>query len=244
QVPDILWGKLVPVGEYTVGDSNYEIVTISKPFALSQYPITYAQFSSFVEASDFQDERWWFDMPQEKTVYGVHEYLKQLRRQQFRAWNHPREHVSWYQAVAFCRWLSDKIGYKVSLPYEYEWEIAARYHDGRRYSYGDNFEVDKSNTRESKIGLTTAVGIYPHGHNENLNLFDLTGNVWEWCQNKATAPNEGIVDDSGTQRVLRGGSFFEEKFHASTTARNSCHPMLSDDHYGFRVCVRHAATLP
>ena len=114
--------------------------------------------------------------------------------------------VAWYQAVAFCRWLSDRLGYEVRLPHEYEWEVAARYNDGRKYPFGEEIDENKANY-DSSVGQTTAVGMYPQGIQLNLGVYDLSGNVWEWCQNKVDNPAETDVDDSGESRVLRGGSW-------------------------------------
>ena len=138
RIADIAWGKPVPAGAYTVGGdeaaySSFDKreVVIDSAYRLARYPVTYAQFQCFVEAPDFSDARWWQGMPEEAEAYGTTYLLRELSEQRFKFWNHPRERVSWYQAIAFCRWLSDKLGYEVDLPHEYEWEVAARYPDGR-----------------------------------------------------------------------------------------------------------------
>ena len=56
-------------------------------------------------------------MPEEEEAYGTLYQLRQLSEQTFPFWNHPRESVSWYQALAFCRWLSDKLEYALDLPH-------------------------------------------------------------------------------------------------------------------------------
>jgi formylglycine-generating enzyme required for sulfatase activity len=136
---------------------------------------------------------------------------QELAEQAFPYDNHPRETVSWYQAVAFCRWLSDKLGYLIELPHEYEWEAAARYPDGRFYPWGNQFDKNLANTSESGVGQTTAVGIYPANE---LGLCDMSGNVWEWCRNKYDNPEDETIDDSGGGRVLRGGSWLNDQEHA------------------------------
>ena len=88
--------------------------------------------------------------------------------------NHPRETVNWYQAMAFCRWLSWRMdgGYdlkkidewKVRLPTKFEWEKAARSTDRRIYPYQGEYDPMKGNTYETGINQTSAVGIFPNGH--------------------------------------------------------------------------------
>lgn len=142
------------------------------------------------------------------------------------------------QAVAFCRWLSHKLGYEVDLPHEYEWEVAARYSDGRRYPWGDEFDKEKANTSESGIGQTTAVGIFPACRNPALDLYDLSGNVWEWCRNKYDQPTDAAVDKSSESRTLRGGSWFNFQSFARVAFRNDFHPSYRYHDVGFRVVVR------
>lgn len=99
QIPNIAWGKEVPAGTYTIGGDKDAIrgfeekqVQIEQPYQLARYPITYAQFNCFMTATDVLDSRWWQSMPAE---------AQEWRKQAFKFWNHPREQVSWYQAVAF-----------------------------------------------------------------------------------------------------------------------------------------------
>jgi formylglycine-generating enzyme required for sulfatase activity len=240
------WGKEVPAGTYTIGDNKATFrafkeqeVTIEHPFRLSRYPITYAQFQCFVKAEDFDDPRWWAGMPEEAEDWQQVKYpIGEIREQAFPYANHPRESVSWYQAVAFCRWLSNKLEMDILLPHDYEWETAARYPDGRIYPWGNVFDVEKANTHEGEVGQTTAVGIYPAGRNSDLDLYDLSGNVWEWCRNKYDNSDDDHVDGSGDWRVLRGGSWNLSQGNAPAACRNYGTPDLRTYGIGFRVVVR------
>ncbi len=247
RLPDIAWGEVVPAGSYSIGGDRDAIdiieerrVYFTQAYQLAQYPVTYAQFQCFVEAPDFADARWWEGLPEEEEGgYGTTYRLRELSEQAFPFWNHPRETVSWYQAVAFCRWLSDRLGYSVDLPSTVEWEVVARYPDGRFYPFGSTFDVKKANTGEGNhIGRTTAVGIYPNGANETLNVYDMSGNVREWCRNKYDDPDVMAVDRSGAPRAVRGGSWYDPRIFARAAYRYDSLPYLRYFLLGFRVVRR------
>ena len=229
KMPDIAWSQEVPPGTYPYQNGTTEI---THPYRLAKYPITYAQFQCFIEAEDVYDPHWWQGLPENEQTWG---------EQAFPYANHPRERVSWYQAIAFCRWLSDKLDQEIDLPLEQEWEVAARYPDGRIYPWGDEFDPTKANTNDKsgeKVGQTTAVSIYPSGKNEALDLYDMSGNVWEWCRNKYEKPEDDQIDDSGDRRVVRGGSWGLNQNLTRAAYRLSFNPDDRGDLIGFRVVVR------
>ena len=240
KIPDIVWGETVPMGRYVLSEDKDAAnsifpplpkrqVKITHPYQLAIYPITLAQFQCFVEA-DFHNPRWWQRVPSRYQ-------FQELRDPQFNYNNHPRDSLSWYQAVAFGRWLSHVLGYEVRLPHEDEWEVAARYSDGRFYPWGNAFDEQKANT-DGDIGQTTAVGLYPNGRQPQLNLYDMSGNVWEWCQNKYRTPEDSGVDASGAHRVLRGGSWDDAHYDARAACRNLDPPYGRYDAVGCRF-LRH-----
>jgi formylglycine-generating enzyme required for sulfatase activity len=169
--------------------------------------------------------------------------------QAFKYGNHPRERVSWYDAIAFCRWLSwrqggayalDKVDeWAVRLPTEFEWERAARGTNGLIYPYGNEFDAAKGNTAETKIGQTSAVGIFPNGASPD-GVLDMSGNVWQWCltEYNNSAPDASSENIRTTnRRVLRGGSWGNDHFNARAVVRRSGNPSNRINDYGFRVCV-------
>ena len=86
--------------------------------------------------------------------------------------------MSWYEAIAFCRWLSAQLGYVVRLPTEFEWQQAATHGElERAYPWGPDWEEGRCNSGESRLNRTTAVGLYPHGTWPDGPL-DMAGNVW------------------------------------------------------------------
>ncbi|MDA0246039.1 MAG: SUMF1/EgtB/PvdO family nonheme iron enzyme [Chloroflexi bacterium] len=235
-LPDVAWGGVVPAGKYTIGDGKHDDVAvreveIAKDYQLAKYPVTYAQFQCFVEAEDFADTRWWAGMP-EQDAYGR---VREIASPQWVYPNHPRVDLTWYQAVAFARWLSDKLVYEIRLPHEHEWEVAARYNDGRIYPWGHEFDPTKANTAEGGLGQTTAVGLYPTGCQPILGLYDMSGNVREWCQNKYENPTQDEVDASGNSRVWRGGSWNLTRGYARAAYRVNLHPHFRYDLLGLRL---------
>ena len=208
-------------------------VQIERPYRLSRYPITNAQFHCFIDAPDRDDREWWGDIPSREQIFN---------EPAFPHANHPRERISWYQAIAFCRWLSNKLGKGVDLPHEYEWEVAARYPGSRFYPWGRDFDADKANIAR-EIGQTTAVGMYPNGRNAALDLYDLSGNVWEWCRNEYKKPDDewvgkDPVDRSDEARVVRGGSWGNYQDYARAASRFYLRPALRVNNRGFRVVAR------
>jgi formylglycine-generating enzyme required for sulfatase activity len=155
--------------------------------------------------------------------------------------NHPQVGVSWYEAVAFCQWLSEQLGYPVRLPSEAEWERAARHTDGRIYPWGNEFDLRRCNMGETDIGGTAAVGLFPLG-DAACGAADMVGNVWEWCSTKWLpdyVDYEVKVDNdlaSIERRVLRGGAFYSNAQLLRCTTRNSyAAPGNRYSSIGFRV---------
>ncbi|MEQ8673153.1 MAG: SUMF1/EgtB/PvdO family nonheme iron enzyme [Aggregatilineales bacterium] len=241
-LPDIQWGKDVPVGDYTIsGDPDSyrsldEPYTVEFAYKLAKYPVTYAQFQAFVDASDGigNDDLWNESARKQKEPF----------EQKNKYDNHPRENVSWYQAVAFCAWLTIKYrdagliapGEEIRLPTEQEWEVAARFPDGRKFPYGDEYDANKANVSRTEIGQTSAVGMFPDGRNEALDIYDLSGNVWEWTWTEHKSGKQGDVNLRAS-RVLRGGSFNFDGYESRADYRNGNVPAARNSVSGFRLCV-------
>jgi formylglycine-generating enzyme required for sulfatase activity len=162
--------------------------------------------------------------------------------------------VTWYEAVAYCRWLTAALddGYSYRLPTEAEWERIARgplpspsggrglaLAVRRRYPWGDEWEEGRANTRELDLGRTTPVGIFPDGASAE-GVLDLAGNVWEWCSS-AQAPypydaTDGREDPTRSDaRILRGGACWDDRDNARSVSRIWVDPDHCNDIIGFRV---------
>jgi hypothetical protein len=188
-LPDLVWCA-VPGGSIVLGDKAKSSFFV-QPFYIAQYPITFAQFQTFIDAEDgFHNPQWW------EGLAANDNHKSKPDEQWFKFANHPREDVSWWDAVAFCRWLTAHwpekewpdplpwiekpksfgerlLGQKpdrgqtrwaIRLPTEWEWQQAATGgHPENVYPWGPEWDERRANTGECGLRRTTAVGMYPLG---------------------------------------------------------------------------------
>ncbi len=142
--------------------------------------------------------------------------------------------MSWFEAVAFCRWLSEQSDTQVLLPAEQQWQRAAQGDEAYRFPWGDEF--DRSLCNYSSRG-TTPVTQYPQGSSP-FGVMDMCGNVLEWCLNEWATGNIGL--EGARQRVLRGGSWHRTNIiELETTYRASNFPDFRVNNRGFRIVILH-----
>lgn len=224
-LPEIIWCT-VDAGPFIMGSDKrkdkaasdeeapqFTCNLIQQPYRISRYLITVAQYHCFVKAKGYEQSQWWTEAGwqwlQRNNIIGPRAF-----GDVFETPNHPQVGVSWYEAVAFCRWLAEQNGFVVCLPSEAEWERAARHIDGRLYPWGDEFDASYTNTGEAGISNTSSVGIFPNA-NAVSGAAEMSGNVREWCNTKWLPNYDGYeqqVDDDlagDALRVLRGSSFID-----------------------------------
>lgn len=162
--------------------------------------------------------------------------------------NHPIVLVSWYDAINYCDWLSEELDQNILLPTEAQWEFAAR---GGNHSNGYKYSGSRSMAtagwyKGNSNGKTHTVATKKANE---LGLYDMSGNVWEWCMDKyagnyyANSPSQNPKGpqsgDTRDSRVLRGGSWYNEATYCRVSNRNSRPPEIRNDDYGFRVVSFH-----
>ena len=217
----------VPAGTYRVGGDpeTYETLDettfeVRKPFLLSRYPVTNAQYALFIEECGYGQRKWWSDAGWK---WREQEDVKEPEYWHDATWNSPNKPVvgvSYWEAEAFAKWAE---GF---LPSEQQWEAAARGPEGLEYPWGNKWEDGICNNVQAGLGGTSPVGLFPRSRSRDLELEDMAGNVSEWCDSDYQEGSEG--------RVLRGGSFVDAARVARSANRGGYHPTVRSDVVGFR----------
>ena len=223
----------IPSGEFMMGSPESEKggykderpqhkVTIKQAFYMGKYPITQAQWQAVMgnNPSHFKGEK------------------------------RPVEEVSWNEAVEFCRRLSEKSGKEYRLPSEAEWEYACRAGTTTPFYFGEMITTDLANYNgnypyaSGPKGVyrkkTTEVGSFPPNA---FGLYDMHGNVWEWCadawhDNYEGAPSDGSIwrkDENADRLSLRGGSWSGVAVNVRSANRDRWRPAYRFNDLGFRV---------
>ena len=249
---------LIPAGEFEIG-SNYggaqrdegPIRTVYvDAFYMDETEVTNVQFKEFL----IENPRWQKDRIEARFHSGGYLELWDGNNYPNGKANHPVVHVSWYAAMAYADWADKR------LPTEAEWERAARGGlAGKKYPNGNTITARDANYDENigNIGDTTAVERYPAN---GFGLFDMAGNVWEWCLDEYdedfyfTFPRDGVARNplsgaNNTQwiinnftgikssRVVRGGSWARTDQDVRVATRYFRPPTHALNNWGFR-CVR------
>lgn len=230
---------LIPAGRFRMGaifgggdpdEKPVHEVVITRPFAMGKYEVTFAEYDAFCAATGREqpkDGRRWFGL---------------LSRNWGRG-NKPAMNVTWDDAVAYTKWLSEQTGHSYRLPSETEWEYAARGGKDTPFWWGGAAGENRANCKgcgskwDNK--RTAPVGSFaanPYG------LYDTAGNVWEWCldtwhEGYAGAPADGSpwLGGDGARRVQRGGSFGSKPRYIRSSARGRGAPDGSYVYLGFRL---------
>lgn len=193
----------------------------------------------------------------ERAISELEEYYSGRPRTQPAFWNderynhsnHPVVGITWYEAMAYCSWLNEKLrldgklpkNYVVRMPSEVEWENAAKGQGLRTYPWGWKWDPNKANTREGQVLRPTPVGIYSN-INFPYDCLDMAGNVWEWTHS-LHKPYPYIVDDGREDiedqnyRALRGSSWIDPSRYARCSYRGRHPPDFFDYDFGFRFVI-------
>ena len=262
---------LIPAGEFLMGSSDEEIkrlnekekrsvekypdyftregpqhrVGITKPFYLAKYETTVAQFRWFVDKTGYRTDA-------EKRGGACVSAAGKPQKVADAGWQNPYFEqgdqnpvacVSWNDATAFCKALVDSVAVEVALPTEAQWEYACRAGSTGQFCYGDDPEA-KQLGEYAWYGSNSGRKTHPVGQKRpnQWGLYDMHGNVWEWCQDwygdhyGSSVGSDPRGPSSGTDRVVRGGSwsFSDNLLRSAVRVRRS--PGYAVNYIGLR-CV-------
>jgi formylglycine-generating enzyme required for sulfatase activity len=235
-LPLLEWCE-IPAGIVSVEEINPNGQPNRKPyfvdmFGVSKYPVTNAQYECFLQdPMGYANLAWW--------QFSSHAHAWRMNNPQpkpsrFKGDERPRETVNWYDALAFCNWLSARTSMTITLPTQAQWQRAARGDDNRLFPWGDNFDPNRCNARESEIKMTTLVMRYPNGISP-YGVYDMTGNVWEWCLNAKSDHDNHIDITSNEERAVHGGSFVSVHQRSQISFHYHLNPQTYYASIGFRV---------
>jgi formylglycine-generating enzyme required for sulfatase activity len=206
----------IPPGKFMMGDEYsgpIHEVTLTTGFLMQTTPVTHKQWESVMGNNPARFKSCGNDCPV--------------------------ENVSWDDAQSFIQKLNEMEKENYDLPTEAQWEYACRAGSTTRYCYGDqeslldNYAWYRKNSQESTHPVAQ---LKPN----DWGLYDMDGNVWEWCRDlKGDYPNLSVIDpvgpDNGTIRVLRGGSWYNDADYCRSANSNRRNPVNRNRYYGFRL---------
>ena len=211
--------KVIPAGTFTMGEGHKaHEVRITRPFKMGVHEVTQAQYEQVMGNNP-------------SNFYGS---------------ENPVEMIGWGDAVEFCRRLSELPSEKAAgnvyrLPTEAEWEYACRAGTTTQFSFGDD---DSDLGDYAWYAGNSAKKTHPVGSKlpNDWGLYDMHGNVWEWCQDWDGDTPGGLLTDptgpaSGSKRVIRGGGWFNYAQFCRSTLRYGYEPSSRFKSRGFRVAL-------
>ncbi len=229
-------------------------------FCMGKYEVTVGEFRKFVEATNYKtdaengDGSYVFDGTtlQKKPLinwrYGVSGSVRPQSEE-----NHPVVHVSWNDAVEYCRWLSEKTGKSYRLPTEAEWEYACRAGSLSPFNTGENLTTNQANYNGNYPYNNNPKGVYRQNTvvvnsfaPNAWGLYNMHGNVWEWCSDwyggtyyDECKSNGTVINPVGpaigSLRVIRGGSWSNPAEFCRSASRRIIPPGYRDNFVGFRL---------
>jgi formylglycine-generating enzyme required for sulfatase activity len=223
-----------------------------KGYSIAKYPVTNAQFKLFIDAGGYTNRRWWTEAGwkarakrwewKDNELVEIGKPWSQPRYWKEAKWNGAEQPVvgaSWYEAVAYCLWLSETTGEEIMLPTEDQWQYAAQGDDGRLYPWGNEWDCNRCNNRVKPCmsDRTSPVRKYEGKGDSPFGVVDMAGNVWEWCLTDYEE-NTNDIHSTADSRVLRGGSWYLDYSHVfRCDFRGRDAPHFWGGYGGFRLAL-------
>ncbi len=221
-----------PDGEGNSDEHPQHQVTVSD-FYIGKYEVTNAQYAEFLNAKGNQTEDGytWVDINESDCqIEQVNGVFKAKAGKE----NYPVIEVTWYGARAYAKWVGGR------LPTEAEWEYASRGgNQSKDYKYSGSNNID--DVAVYNMSGTQAVGTKQANE---LSIYDMSGNVWEWCNDdwygsyiNAPTDSSSWGDGAGSYRVIRGASWISSASDCRVAYRGNNSPYVSNGVNGFRVVL-------
>ena len=255
---------LIPAGAFMMGDSAGEGDEDEKPvhtveldsFYINSFEVINAEYAKFIRADGYRKKQYW-------KAGGFMKFNKPdgWDRKEYHGGRFPGNEmfpvvgVSWYEAMAYCAWLTERMGKVYRLPTEAEWEKAARDDKLRKYPWGN--EIDGTYANYEGCRYSSGGGIMPVGfffgstddkfatkdNRSPYGVYDMAGNVWEWCQDWYSDAYYGKSERRNPQgpfyggyRTMRGGGWDSPAHDLRCANRQSTVSPLSILQCGFQMC--------
>jgi len=243
---------LVPAGCFMMGSTNSTIEQpiheqcFTEPFWIDRTEVTNVEYQRFIDAGGYTNAAYWTDEGwQWRTENNI---ITPDNTTGFTGPNQPRVGISWYEAIAYTNWRSERDAASIQLPSEPEWEYAARGPDSLNYPWGNDFAANNLVYSANSNRQTAEVGSRPSGTSW-VDALDMSGNVWEWTRSVYDETSflypyiaNDIREDmrSSERRVIRSGSWRFVQDYTLSSFRFSRFINSRLNTIGFR-CVRPAS---
>lgn len=210
-----------------------------KSFYIGKFEVSVGDFKKFIDATNYQTDAdktgssYYLEGKERKEKEKVNwQYDERGNIRDESSLDYPVIHVSWNDAQAYCDWLSQETGNKYRLPSEAEWEYAARGgKNTKSFKYSGSNKIDEvawykvnNESKIHKVGQLAA---------NELGLYDMSGNAWEWCNDIYCKYDSDPTSDS--YRTLRGGNWDSYARTCRVSSRDYVSPSDRSYFIGFRV---------
>lgn len=236
---------VIPAGDFQMGSVSGHInerpvhTVYLDAFYIGRYEVTNKEYSEFINATGYHPPVNVDGPESEYNFWKGRTYPEAIA-------DKPVVNVSWYDAVAYCKWLGMVTGEKYRLPTEAEWEKAARGTDQRIYPWGNkppNSSFANFGNNWSGFDTLYNIGYFDKGKSPYW-VYEMSGNVWEWCSDWYSEDAYGKSSrsnpkgpDNGTSKVVRGGSWASSDDLIKSASRYGYYPDLRSSRGGFRIVL-------
>ena len=215
-----------PMGTSSEGLDNEKPLHFvhTSAFFIDKYEVSNAHYKEFIQSTSYPEPKYWSD-------------------ERFSKPDHPVVGVSWYDAMAYARWKGRR------LPTEAEWEKAARGNDERLYPWGEKFDKGfffyfvNIFGQDDNYPFTAPVSYYQSGVSP-YGVFNMSGNVWEWCLDwyakdyyRFSPEMNPEGPELSKMKILRGGSWVNDIDGVRVTRRARNDPKMKNEIIGFRTVL-------